>query len=211
MLRRMEDSNGTNGQNPSNGAVARALSGALERLPLGVMLVDGAHRVLAANRTAQRVLVEQDGLGLRADALSAFDADEQVQLAEHIAVATETDNGIEGGIVRISRPSGRRALELAITPVPGESFALVYVFDHAEAATPDPRTLGTLYGLSAAEQRLAAMLADGLSLDRIADACGVTLNTARDRLKNVFAKTGTRRQAELVRLVMASPARLQLD
>jgi DNA-binding CsgD family transcriptional regulator len=57
------------------------------------------------------------------------------------------------------------------------------------------------YGLSAAETRLAARIGHGESLAAIAEAEGVVIETARSRLKAVFAKTGTHRQAELAALV----------
>ena len=58
-----------------------------------------------------------------------------------------------------------------------------------------------------AEARVACALVRGLSPQEAADACGVALGTVRTQLKAVFAKTRTRRQAELVRLLIGlSPA-----
>lgn len=58
------------------------------------------------------------------------------------------------------------------------------------------------FGLTEAESRLAAKLLQGLSINDAAKTLGVTTNTARSYLKNVFAKTGTRRQSDLLRLLM---------
>lgn len=67
------------------------------------------------------------------------------------------------------------------------------------AAAPD----GTLaaMGLTPAEARLAARIGQGEELKSIAEAEGIAMETARARLKAVFAKTGTHRQAELAILV----------
>jgi DNA-binding CsgD family transcriptional regulator len=40
----------------------------------------------------------------------------------------------------------------------------------------------------------------------VAQALHVTRNTAKTHLKNIFEKTGTKRQAELVRLLLRSAA-----
>jgi DNA-binding CsgD family transcriptional regulator len=55
--------------------------------------------------------------------------------------------------------------------------------------------------LTAAEARLALRIGSGQSLHEAAEAETVTYETARTRLKSIFAKTGTSRQAELALLV----------
>ena len=64
------------------------------------------------------------------------------------------------------------------------------------------RFLQSLYGLTGAEAELVGLLSRGASLEEAADRRGVTLNTARSQLKQAFAKTGTRRQGELVQFVL---------
>jgi DNA-binding CsgD family transcriptional regulator len=59
------------------------------------------------------------------------------------------------------------------------------------------------YGLTKAEARLASNLADGASLPSMAQAFDVKLTTIRSQLQQVFAKTGTSRQAELVALLLS--------
>lgn len=54
------------------------------------------------------------------------------------------------------------------------------------------------YGLTPAEARVAAELCAGRSLEAAAQKLGVTYETARSYLKNVFGKTQTRRQGELI-------------
>jgi DNA-binding CsgD family transcriptional regulator len=61
--------------------------------------------------------------------------------------------------------------------------------------------LASTFGLSRAEARLAARIGRAEELKDIADSEGITFETARARLKAVFAKTGTHRQAELAVLV----------
>jgi hypothetical protein len=46
---------------------------------------------------------------------------------------------------------------------------------------------------------------------RPADALGVTIGTARNQRKQIFAKTDSHRQAELVRRILSGPAQLELE
>lgn len=63
------------------------------------------------------------------------------------------------------------------------------------------QTFRRLYQLTGAELRLTSSLAVGLSLEAYSQKYGVSIHTARSQLKSVFAKTETRRQTDLVRLV----------
>jgi DNA-binding CsgD family transcriptional regulator len=54
------------------------------------------------------------------------------------------------------------------------------------------------------EANLAVALASGRSLVDAADALGIAHNTARSHLRSIFAKTGVRRQSQLVHLLHGS-------
>ena len=66
---------------------------------------------------------------------------------------------------------------------------------------PDAGALGQLFGLSPREIALALGIMRGDTLAAYALKAGVTPNTAKSQLKQVFAKTGVQRQAELVALL----------
>jgi DNA-binding CsgD family transcriptional regulator len=65
--------------------------------------------------------------------------------------------------------------------------------------------LSGLYGLTPAEARVVAALIAGRSLTEHARECGVSVETVRSHLKRAMAKTETRRQSELVRLIATGP------
>jgi DNA-binding CsgD family transcriptional regulator len=67
---------------------------------------------------------------------------------------------------------------------------------------PQTAFLKSRFGLTPAEARLVLRLIAGDSLQAIAKALGIQYETARGQLKSVFHKTGTRRQAELVVVVI---------
>src|SRR5262249_46880819 len=59
------------------------------------------------------------------------------------------------------------------------------------------------FGLTPAEARLALHLVTGETLRSAALRLSITYETARTSLKNIFRKTGTCRQAELIILILA--------
>jgi DNA-binding CsgD family transcriptional regulator len=63
-----------------------------------------------------------------------------------------------------------------------------------------------LYGLTPAEAAITAALALGRSVEDAAKAKRVSLATLRSHLRSIFAKTGTRRQAELVSIALRGSA-----
>jgi DNA-binding CsgD family transcriptional regulator len=65
----------------------------------------------------------------------------------------------------------------------------------------DEQVLTRLFALSPAQARLTDLLMKGRTVKEIAPALGITEGTARQYLKRVFGKTGTNRQADLVRVV----------
>lgn len=67
------------------------------------------------------------------------------------------------------------------------------------------RQLMELFALSAAEARLTRALCHGYSLEKYASDQGLKLPTVRTQLRSVLAKTGTGRQATLIRLVAGIP------
>ena len=68
--------------------------------------------------------------------------------------------------------------------------------------------LSDVYGLTPAEAELAELLVQGRTLEQAAKIRHVTLNTTRSQLKQVFAKTETSRQGELLKLMLSGVALL---
>jgi DNA-binding CsgD family transcriptional regulator len=63
-----------------------------------------------------------------------------------------------------------------------------------------------MFGLTEAEARLADVLAAGEDLRAAALKLRITYGTARTRLAEIFQKTNTHRQAELVTLLLTLSA-----
>ena len=116
---------------------------------------------------------------------------------------------VSGGSMLVQRPSGRLPLTLHISPVPHRAdfgaqrvAALVLLVDPVERPRIDPASLATALGLTRAESQVAAALAAGHTVRDIAVSTSRTQTAVRWHIKQMHAKLGLSRQADLVRLVL---------
>ncbi len=68
-------------------------------------------------------------------------------------------------------------------------------------AESDAALIRLQFALSPRQATLTALLVSGRSVKEAALALGITEGSARQYLKEIFRKTGARRQADLVRIV----------
>lgn len=103
---------------------------------------------------------------------------------------------------RLYPDTKRRAVDI-VTGVAGDyaEMGMELVFEITEDNAARLDRLGRLYDLTASEALLALHIADGGDTGGYAAARRVSRHTVRNQLQAVFDKTGTRRQAELVRLL----------
>jgi DNA-binding CsgD family transcriptional regulator len=197
--------------------VKRALEDVVEGLPVGVVILDGDGQVLHANMAARRIAEQQDGLRIAASRLRAAEASDDRALQQAIAraLATTQGTGLHGGaVLSVRRPSGARAFPVLVNPGPGEgstspfraASAVVLIGDPEAGLLSPVQLVAALYRLTPSEARLAQAVASGESLESYAEAHGIGVSTARWTMKQVLAKTGARRQADLVRMLLTGPA-----
>jgi len=194
-----------------------ALAEAIDRIPTGLILLDARHRAVIANCVARYIVDLRDGFSLDDGRPRATRSSDDAVLQQSIRQATQRgarEEQPEGAVMAITRPSGHRAFPVMVAPLlnaPPEStlldaVAVLYISDLEGGTLHRSEVLREVYGLTEAETQLVELLCDGCSLEELAARRGVTLNTVRSQLKQVFAKTNTHRQSELVRLVLAAIA-----
>ena len=98
------------------------------------------------------------------------------------------------------RPIGEKDITSDESPA-----AFVLLTDPDRGASRPAWMLRKLYGLTAAEIAMAERLLKGDTPEQAAVALKVKLSTARFHLRALFQKTDTRRQSELVRLLLLLP------
>jgi DNA-binding CsgD family transcriptional regulator/PAS domain-containing protein len=194
---------------------------ALDRLSAAVVLLDARGRVAFCNARATAILEKEDGIALRHSpgvgerlVLSHPDAQAQFDLLVKSTIdgdrAKRTEHFLEG--LKVPRSSGAVDFVVQVTPLgrenefsrrAGEHRALVFITDSDETTRLDEELLSSIYGLTRSEVRLVEALLVGDSLVAVAARLSISENTAKKHLQNVFAKTRTHRQAQLVRLLMA--------
>jgi DNA-binding CsgD family transcriptional regulator len=191
----------------------------LNRLLQGVVLVDSHARVIFANRVAERMLRAGAGLVLGRDGLRAQIPDETRRLRQTIADCAEPRYEVAGagGRIRLSR---EERAPLTVLVVPHRSRyawvdvawprAVLFIVDPETAAGVRCESLRDDFGLTPAEAALALEILKADGLRAAANRLAISLATAHTELAHIFGKTGTRRQAELVRLILQSqPAVLE--
>jgi DNA-binding CsgD family transcriptional regulator len=193
----------------------QAFGTALDSYEHMVFGLDATIRVVVTNKHADQFMLTADGLGMAHGRLSATfpaqDRDLQKILAQ--SVATGSGSGItSGNSILLHRKSGKKPLRVTVTPfttpLPGTSAqvaALVFVSDPQSATQPRGAILRALYALTPTETRVADLLLEGLEARETAATLGLSLEGARFHIKRVMAKTSTRRQSELIRLMLSLP------
>jgi pimeloyl-ACP methyl ester carboxylesterase/DNA-binding CsgD family transcriptional regulator len=187
----------------------------LERLPMGMMIVDSESHVLAYNQKLDQIVSGGIGISLTGSILSVSSSNDTARLRRMIHAAANGDEK-EGKAINISLSDSAMPLAALVLPFKtdasppgiGSNQALVFIAApeiHLDIST---ETLMALYELTRAEARLVSALVKGRSLNSIADEFGLSKHTLRTQLKSVYEKTGTHRQAELVRQVITGPAML---
>jgi DNA-binding CsgD family transcriptional regulator len=194
---------------------AGPLADALDRFAAGIVLADARGMMVWANRAALALLAAADGVALgRRSTLVAADPGTTAALLRLVA-ATAAGSG---GALALPRPSAQPPLAVLAVPlsdrllaerlaplpvVPWPRALLLLLDPTREAAAPGvlERRLQALYGLTAAEAKVAARAARGEGLPAVAQALGVAPTTARTLAQRAFGKVGVRGQADLARLV----------
>lgn len=197
----------------ASGAEHGIYHGVVEQLGVAAFILDHDGKLVRSNAVAERLLAQNDGLLLAAGRLRLSGRAEQ-QVIDQMLKTLRTIEDPEAQATmrfRIERPSGQRDLSAVAKPIPAPDFLrsgkgaalALFVSDPGQGSSPDPEAIRDMFQLTRMEALLAAALAGGSSLVDAADKLGIAHNTARSHLRSIFAKTGARRQSQLVHLLHA--------
>jgi DNA-binding CsgD family transcriptional regulator len=176
---------------------------ALERVRSAAVVIDAAGRATQMNSPAQNLLGAD--FNLVRGRLAAHDPASNRRLQQLISSALHTAPGGAQSYapIVVDRDDAPWLLTEAmpVTAFGSDLFSsgrlILLLTDLTSPLRPEATQLCAAFGLTVAEAKLATKLASGSGIDAAASSLGVSRETARTQLKAVFAKTNTRRQAEL--------------
>jgi len=169
-----------------------AAEAALARLGIGQAIVDGQGTIIASDP------------GWEAHQANAYDRESQLAAAcATLRGSTEKEFAIVPATTS-GRPIVVRRLTGSTLPF-AQAAAAVASFrspQRLDATAVEP-VIATTFGLTPREAALAARLALGDSLAEAGQILGLSIETARNYSKRIFAKTGTHGQTDLVRGILS--------
>ena len=184
----------------------------LDNRRIGVLHLDRRGRIMAANDCARLILRHDDGLSDRDGVLRASLPDDQLRLERLLGVALPTSDATAvSGSMLLHRSSLLPPFVVHVKPVsvPQPNYgarhvaALLLIVEPGRPHRISPEWVATALGLTPAESRVAVWLAEGKSVQEMAEATGHTRDAIYWLLKQIYQKRHISRQADLVRLVLS--------
>lgn len=187
----------------------------VERSRCAAFIVDGDRCLREANRLAERLFASGHGVAVRHGRCHLADAAADARFAMALGklsrgeptpisrIGFRTAAGawqVSLAALPIAQPPGRSRLAL----LPLRRMVLVLAVDLGSRASNagSLEALGGGFGLTQSEIAFCKRLLLGETIAEAAEKLGITQGTARTRLKAIFQKTGTSRQAELMLLLV---------
>jgi DNA-binding CsgD family transcriptional regulator len=199
----------------SLGAAAQFGNEWLDGCAAAVFLLDNRKRIVFSNRPAEALQSSRDGIHFSAHRITLARKQDDSRLQSLIERALSPSGSLHVGTMRAQRTSGKRPFGIFVTRL-STAYPTLALFRPAVCVVvTDPEIRPILpiqrfqesFNLTEAEARLAVLLAEGEDLRQAADRLNISYGTARTRLAQIFEKTDTRRQTELVRLILTTLGR----
>ena len=190
--------------------VAR-LSAAVDGLATGVVFLSSDLKVLDINLAAERMVRERQIVAIENDRLLLPNSDIGRKLKAAIAACAEGRlDQLKTSTVVFEGRNEAPGLVAHVLPLAkndssfgGDAVVAVFLTDPEAPVRMPIETLVEQFGLSPSELRVLMGLMQGQTPREIADAHGIAIPTIRTHLRHLFAKTGTSRQMQLVKLAMS--------
>jgi DNA-binding CsgD family transcriptional regulator len=182
----------------------------LENLGHAVVIVDREMRALFANSAAEMLLADGASATTTRGRLTFAYANANDAIAHAVAVGERNEfalgpSGINVPLARTHAPAVAHVLPLSRRDRDGRierhAAAAIFIAAAGHVSMPALDAIAALFGLTAAEKRVAGHVAAGLTRRDIALAGGVSDGTVKSQLAAIFDKTETGDQRELQLLI----------
>jgi DNA-binding CsgD family transcriptional regulator/PAS domain-containing protein len=195
-----------------NQVQAASFADALDGINAGLFLVDANAHIIHANEAGHAILLMDDFLRMIDGRLVASDPEVDQALSESFSSARNGDGalGVKGIAVPLTDRDGKPYTAHVLTLTSGErrgagrastAVAALFVRKAALVIPSPPEVIAKSYRLTPTELRVLLSIVDVGGIPEVARALGISENTVRTHVDNLFEKTGATRQAELVKLV----------
>lgn len=189
---------------------AADLEQAADHIRCGIVLCDEHAGLGWCNHAARQLLIQRACVWVKHGRLTAVTQQGTQTLRRLIADTCQADAAHRPQpYLLLNSPSGHAMLQilaLPLQPAAGTRRAMLLVGDPSVSPLLPTEVIAHLFGLSPTESKLTAAMCRGMTVNEYAAAHGVSAGTARYQLKQIFAKTQTSRQADLVMRVCLSVA-----
>jgi DNA-binding NarL/FixJ family response regulator len=199
----------------------QAIQKGLDRLLIGLILFDEFMHPVYLNPIAKAALDDHPAIRYQHQKLSAhriaetraiYDA-----LQKAVNASSDDDPALCSTALGIRHPEYPSPLPMLVTPVTAGSTndlsaldarAAILISDPGKNQPIVPEALHSAYGLTTKEAEVAIAVANGMTLEAISESRDVAVSTVRSQLNSVFNKLGISRQAELVKVLLTGPFRV---
>lgn len=194
-------------------AEAATFAAALDGLRAGLLLVDGRGRIVHANSAGLGLLADGGVLRVVGNRLTSSDGQTNNDLGEILRLAGDGDAaavGVKGIALPLTGRDGERHVAHVLPLTSGarrrtgaNHGAVAAMFVHKATITipSPPEAIAKTYRLTPTELRVLLAIVDVGGVPEVAEALGVADTTVKTHLGRLYGKTGTGRQADLVKLV----------
>ncbi len=192
-----------------------SLYASMQHLKQGVVLFDSLGKPLFINTSAENLITNHPSIGL---SHNGIDCHSQIENAQLNTLLTQTiltsfgKNTSGGGSLLIGQNERTKTLTITLSPIhsrnstsmplPNSACAMMLIGNMNEDISACQELLAEFYGLTPTETKVAVSIANGKSLEEIAEISKNSIHTVRNQLKSIFSKTDTHRQTELVKLIL---------
>ena len=196
----------------------QAVLSVVDRLLVGLIILDEKNRVIIANSTACSI-GEQSGSYILANGRMVLRDRSQVprfdKLLSDTALTSSGQKDCDGGRITLQSIADRKSsIMLEIMPIRDDGFVdrdnvrgtVIFVIDPEQSTHLSAYALKAIFGLTQSETNVVESLINGLRVPEIAEQRRTNEDTIRKQLKSAYQKSGSSGQLELLRkAILANP------
>lgn len=191
----------------------------LDRLSVGILLVDERYRAVGRNQRAALIAQSKAGLLVCNGVVACESARENAQfrrVVDALLTSPPTPGPAQMHALRVSRPNGGAPLQLILTRVAAvdrgtrtsKPLVAIFLSDPEQFGLPRQEWLRELYGLTRVEAEVSVLMCRGLTPEEISTTLRISVHTVRGYLKDIYQKLGVQRQSGVVRQLLGGPAQV---